>query len=279
MTNKTNFDESTWLRPTSEDFQKYFSENYAELLDSHGFSNVSFKGQRWIRVVDDSILQSVQFIPYHTMFYLYFGCQPLFYPVVFPQKRIEYHDRRQSFFDADCMYRRNHYRRNHEQMPYWGTPLYPGTMEPAVRHWRNVINETVLRTLNSVTDLPTCHSFYQEYRSQWFSNAQNAFDGRYLLECVALHDDAECMRICDNILAPLLKMQGSQYRVCFALKWPKMKADDKVCYGMLVSDLIEDLTGDRSILRSMMKKTDEQSRSLLKKVLSECGQETVPCSE
>lgn len=262
MTNETNFDESSLLRPTSEDFQKYFSENYAELLDSHGFSNVSFKGQRWIRVVDDSVLQSVQFIPYHTMFYLYFSCQPLFYPVVFPKNRIEYHDRKQSFFDADCMYRRNH-----AQMPYWGTPLYPDAIEPAVRHWRNVINETVLRTLNSVTNLPTCHSFYQEYRSQWFSNAQDAFDGRYLLECVALHDDAECMRICDRILAPLLSSQGSQHRVCFAPQWPKTKTDGTVYCGMLVSELIEDLTSNRTILQSLMKKTDEQSRSFLKKVL------------
>ena len=264
MTNEAKNDESTWLRPTSEDFQKYFSENYAELLDNNGFSKVSLKGQRWIRVVDDSVLQSVQFIPYYTMFDLYFGCQPLFYPVVFPKSRIGYHDHDQSFFDADCMYRRNH-----EQMPYWATPLYPGAIEPAVRHWKNVIHETVLRTLNSVTDLPTCHSFYQENRPQWFSTAQNAFDGRYLLECVALHDDAECMRICNNILVPLLNEEGPQYRVCFAPQWPKTKTDGMVYCGMLVSKLIEDLTGDRSILQSMMKKTDEQSRSLLKKVLCE----------
>lgn len=262
MKNEMNHNESRWLCPTFEEFQMYFSQNYASLLESQGFVMISFKGQRWIRVVNDAVFQSVQFIPHHAMFYLYFGYQPIFYPIDFPKSRIGYHDQAQRFFDADCIYRRNH-----EGAPYWGTPLFPGTMEPAVRHWKSVIIETVLPTLNAVTDLRTCHSSYQEYRSQWLSNAQCEFDGRSLLECVALNDDVECKRICDSILAPLLKSQGAQSRVCFAPQWPKMKVNDTVYRGMLVSSVIEDLLGDRAFLRSMMQKTEKESRLLLKRVL------------
>lgn len=250
------------FRPTLSELQDYCRENYAEVLEHEGFLRVSYRGDRWIRVIGQDILQSVQFVPFYAAFQLYIGCQPFFLPAFFPKAERGYHDCRDRFFDADYLFRKTHT----ETFVYHAAPLSPQSKTDAVLYWQRVICETVLPILNSITDLSSCHTWYEKNMPVW-DFGQESFDGRYLLECVALQDEKACNRILNNVLLPLLRQEGAACSVCLTYEYARRAGSEKS--RILVSDLVEDLSGKKDRIREWMRKTCAETAMLVNQLATQ----------
>ena len=245
-----------------EDYNSFFRNHFGRILEPQGFSySADGKVSRWLRLTEKEILHSIQFIQDHSMVFLYFGFQPIFFPVELPKNRLGHHDRSQSYFHADLLYRQIH---REERIPYFVLPLSPASRDQAVGFWEAVIHETILPILNAALDLPGCHNEYLKLREYSRADFRMHFDGWYLLECVKLRDKMECKRICDSILLPLINERGADYRVCLAYEW--LRERDPKKQGVAAAELAQDLSGDMSLLLNFAAQTEARSRKLLKKL-------------
>lgn len=262
MNNQSSMNLEIIKKPKKEDFQHYYIEHFGPMLEEAGFREVDYKGIRWIKVIQDSVLLSINFpILFSVMFNVYYNFQPLFYPVVFPATDgpTGYIQHRETFFNARQYYNKMF----HNQDPVYVTPLHEGTKDLVAQYWINVLKRTVLPTLQGITDVRSCHVVYQKHLSLALPIG---IGGRNLLEAVYLHDDAECERIRYQVLVPILKEFGENYKVNLGYEWLLGKKTDES--GIPVKALIDDISGTKDMLHSIMTENEKRSRKTLKRVLS-----------
>ncbi len=243
------------LFPTRAVYEDYFQTYYGPLLEANGLTKV--KGPHWVRLCDDQVLTGVHFVQEKSWFYLYYSLQPLFFPVVFPTKQSDYHQRRMSFFNAELIFCRKFKVSSYNN----ATPLYEGSREKTVKYYQAMLNHVVLPAFQKIRDVETCHQVYLEQRS--LDPLVISLDTRNLLECVYLNLEDECERFLNRELVPLLQRDGPDFRVPLEYEWLKRSRSGQ--YGVPVKDLIDSLSGDRQLLWKWMKQTEEKSRKTVQK--------------
>ena len=85
--------------------QKQFDNLFAR----EGFMFVPGKIGRWQKVIGQSVLLSVQFVPCGCGYDIYYGHQPIFFPIQFPSSRVRFLNMGMVFFPAETEYVRSVY--------------------------------------------------------------------------------------------------------------------------------------------------------------------------
>ncbi len=244
--------------PGKDEIRRYFRESYGPLLEKEGLCYISYRGDRWYRVVDQTVLLSVHVLPTRYNYQVYYGYQPLFFPMTFPTTRPQYINHRTTLFDADLQY--------HWQYHPTGiinlTPLYSEeTRRADAAYWTDVFERTVFPVFKSIKDMVSCHEVYKEQRRD-SGRLYLEFDGRLLLESVYLDKSSEINYICNHILKKSLERNPNTI-VWMDYSWLTAKDESK---AIPVADLIADLEGSRELLWKRINYTLEDSRKKLRKL-------------
>jgi len=212
---------------------QYAEKRLAGLLRESGFSRYHDSPRRWHKVGNDVIL-SVQLVCYYgTDLELYYGFQPIFYPFEFVDARMKLHDAVWTFFDAEQQY--------YQQVDSRRIPSLTryDSIEKLVRdqkvsdYYPMILKELVLPALHQITDVRSCHKYYEKYYWGLYREDPWAlFDSRFAVECVALGETETLRHYAECALLPIINSNRTDKTIPLELCGTQ-RADAEVLYREL----------------------------------------------
>lgn len=244
---------------------QFVQDYFSELFESNGFRNIKYRGSRWVRYIDQSVFESIQFVPYYSAFEIYYSFQPFFYPLDLPYSRIAYHDRFWSYFNPVADY----YAMAPQEPTFTEEPFSSQkAMDRSATYWKNVLEKTVFPLLDLISDAASCCEVHKiRYSRAGVTDLLSlGFNGRYLLECAFMGNWKECERISNRFLLPILQKEGPEHEVFVDYQGAeRRKAINRapIPVGLLVSDI----QGTMSVLQKRIADNGNQTAKLVDEIM------------
>lgn len=245
--------------------EQFVQDYFSELFESKGFKSIKYRGSRWVRVIDQSVFESIQFVPYHSSFEIYYNFQPFFYPLDLPQSRIAYHDRFWTYFDPETDY----YAMAPQGPKYReSSSSSQAAMERSAAYWKKVLQTTVFPLLDLISNVPSCcEAHIIRYSRAGVSDLLSmGFNGRYLLECAYLGNRKECERISERFLLPILQKMGPECEVFVDYQGAERREAINrapIPVGLLISDI----QGTMDVLQKRMTDNSNHTAKLVDAIM------------
>ena len=173
--------------------ERLVEQYLSELLESRGFARYRGNSRRWHKATHE-VITSVQFVSDRSFVIPYFGFQPIYIPFRFLDGPMRLHDRIWTFFDAFAL--QTQALPETERSSAAEMYLFSSIAAQGARY-RSLLEGFVLPILDGVKDNVSCHNAYREIRK---IKKYEAWDPRWVMECISLDEREECRRIAREIL-------------------------------------------------------------------------------